>query len=222
MYIIVVGGGKTGTALVDLAVADGNDVVAIEIDQEKASRLSEQYDCLVLNEDATTNGTLREAGVDRADAVISTTNVDAVNIMTMLLAQEHGVANLLSVVHEPQHLPVFEKIGVNVIENPQRLVAENLYNAVQYPRVGDFVEITDETDLLELTVDEGVPVAGLSLAEAKQSGALPAGVLVVAVESSEGLRPPDGSTRLDVGAVVDVLVHEDDIDAAVEAFGADA
>ncbi len=62
--------------------------------------------------------TLKDANVDRADAVISTTNIDAVNIMVMLLSQEHDVPNLVSVVHDPENLPVFEKIGVTLIENP--------------------------------------------------------------------------------------------------------
>lgn len=221
MYLIVVGGGKTGTSLVELAVEDGNDVVVVELDEEKASRLSAEYDCLVLSADATTNGTLQEAGVDRADAVISTTNVDAVNIMTMLLAKEHGVPNLLSVVHEPEHLPVFEKIGVNVIENPQRLIAEYLYHSVQYPGVGDFVELEDGTDLVGLEVDDGSPVAGRTLADAKASGTLPEGSLVVAVKRGESLQPPDGSSTLEPGDEVELLVNEEVIDDTIDAFDAE-
>lgn len=218
MYVIIVGVGKTGRNLLELAVADGHDVVAIEIDDEKAADAAAEYDCLVLNADATTDGTLKEAGVDEADAVISTTNIDAVNTMVMLLAQEHGVPNLLSVVHEPAHLPVFRKIGVNVIENPERLIAEHLYHSVQYPGVSDFVELSDGTELIELTVEVGSPAAGKPLSEAKSSGTLPEGCLVVAIDEGEGVYPPDGTTVLDPGDEVTLLVTDEFIDSAIAAF----
>ncbi|WP_049925663.1 potassium channel family protein [Halopiger goleimassiliensis] len=218
MYLVVIGAGKTGRSLVELAVEDGHDVVVVEIDEEKANAISADYDCLVLHADATNDGTLQDAGIDRADAVISTTNVDAVNIMVMLLAQEHDVPNLLSVVHEPAHLPVFEKIGVNVIENPQRLIAEYLYHSVQYPGVSDFVELADGTELVELAVDPGSPVADQSLADAKSSGELPEGCLVVALQRGDELYPPDGTTVLSAGDDVTLLVDDEHIDDAIAAF----
>lgn len=221
VYLVVVGAGETGRSLVKLAVADGHDVVAIEVDERKASEVSAEYDCLVLHADATTEGTLRDAGIDEADAVISTTNVDAVNVMVMLLAQEHGVPNLLSVVHQPAHLPVFEKIGVNVIENPQRLIAESLYHSVQYPDVLDFVELADGTELIELVVDPSAPVTGRTLADAKATGALPANCLVVAVKRNGELHPPDGTTVLAAGDDVTVLVSNAYIEETIDAFSAD-
>ena len=183
--------------------------------------VSAEYDCLVLNADATTEGTLQEAAVDDADAVISTTNIDAVNVMVMLLAQEHDVPNLLSVVHDPAHLPVFQKIGVNVIENPQRLIAEHLYHSVQYPGVSDFIELTTGTELIELAVEAGSPVTGQTLADAKSSGDLPENCLVVALERDDELRPPDGTTVLAADDNVTVLVDDQHIDAAIAAFSAD-
>lgn len=218
MYLIIIGAGKTGSSLIELAVQDGHDVVAIEVDAEKASAVSAEFDCLVLNADATTDGALMDAGVDQADAVISTTNVDAVNIMVMLLAQEHDVPNLLSVVHEPAHLPIFQKIGVNVIENPQRLIAEYLYHSVQYPGVSDFIELADGTELIELAVEERSPVTGQTLADAKASGDLPDECLVVALKRDNELHPPDGSSVLAAGDNVTVLVDDEHIDAAIAAF----
>lgn len=221
MYIVIIGGGRTGQSLTELAVQDGHDVVVVEIDQEKASTVSAEYDCLVLNADATNEETLQEAGIDEANAVISTTNIDAVNVMVMLLAQEHGVPNLLTVVHERAHLPVFEKIGVNVIENPQRLIAEYLYHSVQYPSVGDFVQLSGEMELIELTVEAQSPVTGQTLADAKASGDLPENCLVVALKRDDDLLPPDGTTVLAADDSVTVLVNEAHIEPAIAAFRTD-
>jgi len=221
MYLIVVGAGQTRQTFVELAVADGHDVVAIEVDEEKAEKASAAYDCLVLHADATNESTIQEAGIDQADAVVSTTNVDSVNVMVMLLAREHEVANLLTVVHDHEHLPIFERIGVNVIKNPKRLIAESLYHSVKYPAVGDSVEIAEGTELIELTVTEGSPVNGMTLAKAKNEGILPTDSLVVAVKRGEELIKPDGATVPAQGGQVTPLVDEGRIDAAVSASAAD-
>ncbi|WP_049921113.1 potassium channel family protein [Halopiger djelfimassiliensis] len=218
MYLIIVGGGSIGSNLIELAVHDGNDVVVIESDEERANEIAAEYDCLTLNADATNHGTLRDAEIDRADAVISTTDVDAVNIMVMLLAQEHDVPNLVSVVHDPGNLPIFEKIGVTLIENPQRLIADYLYHSVRYPGVSDFVDLDDETELVELTVTETAPMNGQRLMAATESGALPDGCLVVALERDGEIRAPKGETTVQAGDQVTVFTDDAALEAAVAAF----
>ncbi|MDY7082577.1 MAG: NAD-binding protein, partial [Halobacteria archaeon] len=88
MYIIIVGAGDIGSQLIDLATQTRNEIVVIEKDDEKAELVSMEHDCLVINDDATTKETLEDAGAERADAIISTTDKDATNVMVMLLAEE--------------------------------------------------------------------------------------------------------------------------------------
>ncbi|MFP8952713.1 potassium channel family protein [Natrialbaceae archaeon A-arb3/5] len=221
MYLVIIGAGSIGSNLIDLAVRDGNDVVVIESDDERANEIASQYDCLVLNADATKNGTLRDADVNRADAVISTTNIDAVNIMVMLLAQEHDVPNLVSVVHDPENLPVFEKIGVTLIENPQRLIADYLYHSVRYPGVSDFIELDDDTELVELTVTDDAPMNGQPLETANDSGTLPEGCLVVALKRDDEIRAPRGETTIRAGDHVTVFTDDVALADAVAAFTGD-
>ncbi|WP_440771440.1 potassium channel family protein [Natronorubrum sp. DTA28] len=221
MYIVIIGAGSIGSNLIDLAVDDGNDVVVIESDEERANEVASQYDCLVLNADATKNGTLRDADIDRADAVITTTNIDAVNIMVMLLAQEHDVPNLVSVVHDPENLPVFEKIGVTLIENPQRLIADYLYHSVRYPGVSDFIDLDDDTELVELTVDDDAPMSGQLLETANETGTLPDGCLVVALKRGEEIRAPRGDTTIRAGDQVTVFTDDVTLSDAVAAFTGD-
>ncbi|ERG91808.1 MAG: K+ transport system, NAD-binding component, partial [Haloquadratum walsbyi J07HQW1] len=87
MYLVVVGAGDIGTPLIEIATRGGNEVVVIEHDDERAEHAATDHDCLVINDDATVKDTLVDAGADRADALISTTDQDAVNIMVCLLAK---------------------------------------------------------------------------------------------------------------------------------------
>lgn len=189
MYIIIVGAGDIGTPLIDIATRSGNEVVVIERDDERADGTAQEFDCLVLNSNATSKDTLDEAGAERADAIISTTDQDATNIMICLLAKEFEIPNIVSVVHNPDHMALFRRIGVNTMENPQQLIAEYLYRAVARPAIIDYMRIGDEAEVFEITVTEDAPIAGKTLIESGEEGILPEDVLIVAIER-EGRDPP--------------------------------
>lgn len=221
MYLIVVGAGDIGTPLVDLATESGNEVVVIERDEERAERASKQYDCLVLNDDATSKETLQDAGADLADALISTTDQDATNIMVCLLAQELSIPNIVSVVHNPEHMNVFEQIGVNTMQNPQSLIAEYLYRAVSRPSVVDFMHIGEEAEVFEITVGPDAPVAGKTLREADEAGLIGGQTLIVAVERDGEGTPitPRGNTRIEAGDLLTVYSGSGVTPEVTDVFG---
>jgi trk system potassium uptake protein TrkA len=206
MYIIIIGAGDIGTPLIDIATKSGNEVVVIERDETRANRAADEFDCLVLNADATSKDTLEDAGATQADALISTTDQDATNVMTCLLAKEFEVPAILSVVHNPEHMGLFEQIGVNTMQNPQQLIAEYLYRAVARPAIVDFMRIGDEAEVFEITVTDEAPIAGNTLNEAAQSGLLTDEMLVVAIERDENDHPitPRGETTIQVGDLLTV------------------
>jgi len=212
MYIIIVGAGDIGRPLIDIATRSGNEVVVIENDSERADGVASQHDCLVLNADATVKETLEDAGADQADAIISTTDQDATNVMICMLAKELEIPAVISVVHNPDHMGLFRQIGVNTMENPQELIAEYLYRAVARPAIVDYMRIGETAEVFEITVAEDAPIAGKTLHEAADEGLLPDDVLIVAIER-EGQDPPltpRGNT----------LIQGDDLLTVYSGFGA--
>jgi len=206
MYLIIIGAGDIGTPLIDIATKSGNEVVVIERDETRANRAADQFDCLVLNDDATSKDTLADAGAGRADALISTTDQDATNVMTCLLAKEFEVPAILSVVHNPEHMGLFEQIGVNTMQNPQQLIAEYLYRAVARPAIIDYLRIGDDAEVFEITVTEEAPIAGKTLQEATQEGLILDDMLVVAIEREGNDHPitPRGDTTIRPGDLLTV------------------
>ncbi|PAU81467.1 potassium transporter Trk [Halorubrum salipaludis] len=206
MYLIIIGAGDIGTPLIDIATKSGNDVVVIERDETRANRAADEFDCLVLNADATSKDTLDDAGAGQADALISTTDQDATNVMTCLLAREFEVPAILSVVHNPEHMGLFDQIGVNTMQNPQQLIAEYLYRAVARPAIVDYMRIGDDAEVFEITVTDEAPIAGKTLKEAAQSGLLTDEMLVVAIERDENDHPitPRGETTIQAGDLLTV------------------
>ena len=221
MYLIIIGVGDIGTPLVDLATEGGNEVVVIERDEERAERASRGYDCLVINDDATSKETLRDAGAERADALISTTDQDATNIMVCLLAQELSVPEIVSVVHNPEHMNVFRQIGVNTMQNPQSLIAEYLYRAVSRPSIVDFMHIGEEAEVFEIAVESDAPIAGMTLREADEAGLIGDETLIVAIERDEADGPitPRGNTRIETNDLLTVYSGRGATPAVTDIFG---
>mgnify|MGYP002760283650 CR=1 FL=1 len=205
MYIIIIGAGDIGTPLIEIATRTGYEVVVIERDAARADQVASEFDCMAINADATVKDTLEDAGADRADAIISTTDQDATNIMICLLAKELDIPAIVSVVHDPEHMSIFSQIGVNTMQNPQRLIAESLFRSVDRPSIVDYMQVGDVAEVFEITVGEDAPIAGLTLIEADEEGLLDEDTLVVAIER-DGVSPitPRGETRLEVGDLLTV------------------
>ena len=221
MYIVIVGAGDIGQPLIEIATRGGNEVVVIERNEERAEHAAAEYDCLVIHDDATVKETLVDAGADRADALISTTDQDATNIMVCLLAQELEVPNIVSVVHNPDHMAVFEQIGVNTMQNPQHLIAEYLYRAVKRPTIVDYMHVGDDAEVFEIRVGANAPIVGMSIQEAAESGHLTGEMLVVAVERNGEGSPitPRGNTVIEAGDLLTVYSGRGATPEVTDVFG---
>ncbi|UCF10101.1 MAG: TrkA family potassium uptake protein [Candidatus Bipolaricaulota bacterium] len=182
MYMIVVGAGSIGASLIEIAVKEKNNVVVIEANDERARLISSRHDITVLNENATTADTLREAGAERADALIATTSDDAVNLMVVSIAEGLEIPSIVSVVNEQDHADFFRRLGANVMENPEDIVANHLYNAVKRPRVTDYVALSQGDQLFRLAVGEESPLVGRPLSDSAKRGVIPEAMLAIAVE----------------------------------------
>ena len=223
MYIVIVGAGDIGTPLIEITTGGGNEVVVVERHTGRAEQAASEFDCLVINDDATVKETLEDAGADGADALISTTDQDATNIMVCLLAQELEVPEVVSVVHNPDHMGIFRQIGVNTIENPQRLIADHLFRAVERPSIVDFMRIGERAEVFEITVEPDAMIADKTIQEAAGEDLIGGDMLIIAVEregKGEG-EPvtPRGSTRIEVGDVLTVYSAEGATPEVTDVFG---
>ena len=220
MYIVVVGGGRTGRRIVELATADQHGVAVVEADEELAGALSVDFDCLVLHGDAASRPLLEEAGVPEADALIATTDDDATNLMVMMMGREMGVPQLLSSISDPGHGPLFEDLGVHRVKSPHRLSGTRFYRAVHRPHVRDFMALGNGAEIVEIALEAGAPLAGKTLEEAGRQGLLSEDVIIVAINRGHELHVPKGKTTLQVGDTVTALASEGVTDALMEIFEA--
>jgi len=198
MYMIIVGAGSIGASLIDIAVAEKNNVVVVDANADRAREIRDRYDITVLSGNATSSETLREAGSDRADSLIVTTSDDAVNLMVVSIAVELGVSSIVSIVNDKEHADFFRKLGANVMENPEEVVANHLYNAVKRPNVQDFAMLPQGAQIFRIRVSAESPLVDRSIAESRQRERIPATMRVLAItRDGEQSLPEDDTTILE-------------------------
>ncbi|QDT52119.1 Trk system potassium uptake protein TrkA [Caulifigura coniformis] len=196
MYIIVVGCGSIGSRMIELAIADRHEVVLIEERADRAEAAARRYDARVLHANIAHGDILKEAGGDKADALIATTSDDSANLMTMFLGRQAGIRSLVTLVSQTDHVPLFERLGVQILTDPDVIVARHLYGFVRQPAIVEFVTLPGGGDLFEIVVAPGSPLVGKSLAEVGEAKLLPESTLILTVERGELLLPGRGATTL--------------------------
>jgi len=208
MFMIIVGAGEIGSSLIKLASRGSNDIVVIESDRDRADSISRSFDLEVYHTDATSAEVLIEAGAERADALVATTSDDATNLMVVSLGREIGVPSLVSVVNNSTHTKLFRAQGANVMENPEEIVAEYLYNAIKRPKVKDFLSLSGEARVFRATISSDSPLIGESLEKAKTEKYIPDTTLIIAIERKGDVIVPSGSTVLQEGDGLTIFSQE--------------
>lgn len=224
MTTVIVGAGRIGSSVLEMAIKADTDITVIERKPQRAQELESSEHCRVINDDATDRDTLHKARVGEADAIIATTEEDATNLMVLMLASDMGCEKLVSVVHKETNIPLFEQLGATIIENPQRLIAEYLFRGIQDPGIQDFMHVGDaesDAEVFELVVGEDAPIVGQTLEEADVAGLLPPSMIVVAVERDGEIIIPRGDTEIKIGDFVTVFSKDGITQDVTVPFGPD-
>lgn len=126
MNIIIIGAGLVGSSLSEELSKD-NDVVLIDTDYDLCNKLDERLDVRVINGNGANIAVLNEAGVDKADFVICTTNNDELNILAAIIAKSCGAKKTIARVRNIEYTSSFinkrKNIGIDSIINPEIIIA---------------------------------------------------------------------------------------------------
>ncbi len=169
MRIIIVGAGAVGYHLAERLALEGQDIVVIEADAEKAAELQSSVDCLVINGNGASRRVLEEAGIESTGLLIAVTNSDAVNILACQAAAGYQVPRKIARVEDETLLTGHGIEGVDLVIDPGAALARELVRLVHKGGVSEVVEFADgRLVLLGGWVQPDAPVAGMTLAELRE------------------------------------------------------
>jgi trk system potassium uptake protein TrkA len=137
MFVMIVGSGRVGSAVARRMLSEGHEVSVLDEDPEAIAHLEKGSDRSWEEQGGSfTVGTaleidaLIEAGIDRADAFVASTDGDNTNLVIAQIAQRRfGVQNVVVRVLDPARADWYESRGLRTV-CPTKIAISALESAV--------------------------------------------------------------------------------------------
>ena len=198
MKVIVVGGGKVGTALCRSLVEEKHDVTLIEEKEEVLGRVSRRLDIMGIVGNGANYKILEQADVQHCDIFVAISDQDEVNMISAVLAKKMGAKETIVRVRNPEYSNAYFKdnnfLGFSMVVNPELLAARYIANSVDFPgalSVEHFVN--GRIMLMEFKISENNRLCDLSLEQFRRKFG---NILVCAIKRAGQVIIPDGDDIL--------------------------
>jgi len=219
MRIVIVGAGAVGSYLAERLSSEGQDVVVIEDDEDRAAELQDRIDALVITGNGASPATLQEAGVDRSDLLIAVSNSDGANVLACHVAAELGVKRTVARVEDPDMREALVGLEVDFVIDPGEAAAKELLALVHQSGVSEVVEFGGGTlVLVGATIPRTSRLIGWPLAELRANRDDWDWVVAAVVRHGETI-VAHGDTVIEAEDHVLVMVGAEDVERATELLG---
>ena len=212
MKIILVGGGKVGTALARQLSEEGHNVTVVDTNKARVEHLTETYDVLGIVGNGSSITTLSEAGIEDADVFIAVTGSDELNLLCCMFAKKaghcHGIARVRNPSYSHELDFIKKQIGISAIINPEMAAAKEISHLLRFPgasKIDTFAE--GRVRLIKFTLTEAQGLDGVAIREIPTR--LKSDILVCAVERDGGVIIPNGNFVLQKGDQVTFLATQE-------------
>lgn len=205
--IVIAGLGDIGEHLAAAFVQKGQDVIVVDVSQERLSSIQTVVEARTVHGHAASGEVLRRIGMESVDLFVACTGLDGVNVVAALKARAMGARRTVAIVEEVEYFDDNSGIykgwlGMDLALNTRYLVAREIHKLVTTGgaiAVQDFAE--NRVEMAEFRVFADTPIAEMALNQAP----LPRECLVVAIRRGQGLVIPRGNDVIHVGDEILVI-----------------
>ena len=220
MKIFIVGAGFTGMQLAKALVLERNNVVLIDNDPERVRYASDQLDCTVIEADGNDLEALEAAGIASADALVTLTEDDEINMITCSLVE--AVYPRIQTIARVRNYAYYKAAevarrraksamsearplyGIDNMLNPEVEAADAISAALEHGAIGNVIELDADFGITTLSIGEGSPLVGVPFSELSKLEGWH--YLVAFVESGDGATTlPNGRSTLAVGDQIGIV-----------------
>lgn len=199
---LVIGLGRFGKAIASTLYELGNDVLAVDSNEENVQNIT-PYVTQAVQANATDEENLRALGVSNFDAAIIGIGIDIQSsVVVTLLLKEMGIKYVLAKANTELHAKILYKIGADKVVFPEKDTAIRVAHNMVSKNILDFIKLSSEYRVAEiLCIKEWI---GKDLGQLDIRAKY--GINVIAIKSGE---------EINVSPTSDCILLEGDIIVAI-------
>jgi trk system potassium uptake protein TrkA len=194
MFVIVAGGGRTGSQLAQVLLSGGHQVTVVEHRHEMLTRLHQELPTEAIYEGNVSDpSVLEQAGIRKANVIATCTSDDTVNLTLCFLARKmFNVPRTIARVNNPRNAWLFdENFHVDVALNQANVFASLIQEEMS---LGDMMTLLKLRRGRYSLVEEKVPPRAKAIGVALKDLGLPSECVIAAIIRNGKITLPRGDT----------------------------
>jgi trk system potassium uptake protein len=215
VHFVIMGCGRVGSTLAHILEDQDHDVAIVDRNPEAFRRLGTQFKGSTVTGIGFDRDTLKEAGIERAQAFAAVSSGDNSNILAARVAREtFGVENVVARIYDPGRAEVYQRLGIPTVATVRWTADQIIRRLLPQGAEPEWRDPSGSIRLAEVPVDTawvGERVSALEAAARARVAFL--------TRFGEGVLP-DADTVVQDGDVVHVVMRDAEADVVEAVFGA--
>ncbi len=206
--VMICGGDRISYYLANMLDRIGMSVKIIEKDEKRCRELSERLpNVTVIHGDGTDQSLLDSEGLEKADALVSLTGMDELNMVISMYANVRGVPHVITKLGHIENQNLINDLELGSVIRPKALSGNNIlrYVRAMQQQSGAAISVhtiaNGQSEAIEFVVDETTENCGKPLKDIK----LCDNVLVVSISHGSETEIPSGNSKFNVGDTIVVV-----------------
>ena len=210
---MIMGCGRVGSTLAHILESQGHTVAVIDANEAAFRRLGQGFAGRRVTGIGFDRDTLREAGIEEAQAFAAVSSGDNSNILAARVAREtFGVDNVVARIYDPGRAEVYQRLGIPTVATVRWTADQMMRRLLPHGSEPEWRDPSGTVRLAEVPADPAWIGERISRLE-EESG----GRVAFLTRLGEGLLP-GADTVLQDGDIVHVIMRDDEADAIESVF----
>ncbi len=208
MQIVIVGGGKVGTALVRSLSQEDNNICIVDVKPDVVHQLATENDVMGMVGNGASYSVLKEAGIETADLLIAVTEHDELNLLCCVIARKASKCQTIARVRNPMYSQekrfLQRELGLSMIINPEQTAASEIASLLGFPSaLGIDSFAGGKVEMIRFRIPQESRLDGMTLKDVNSK--IDCQFLICAVDRSGQVEIPRGDFILRSGDLVSLV-----------------
>lgn len=224
MDFVILGAGRRGLRLARHLIQEKKSVTFLDSSPERCTAALSKLDCMTVTGSCTNIDKLKEAGCDKAEAVIAVTDSDEVNLVScgIITSNWPNVITIAAIrtISYLGHIDDLNKkiLGITHIVNPDQEAATRITGIIESGLFGNVIYFMDSHFVIfQDIIERGSQLDGMNLINMKKE--IPGEYIVAGVRRDGECFTPSGETELKANDEIAIVSSVEGNESIFSLFG---